>query len=259
MKRYGKYVVLIAVVCIAIACAEVQAAPDQTRFVTATGTVQGSTSLSVLPASIAYGTKSVDSYATTPTITVTYTSNYNPWKIAIWTNNLTVPGWDYVDTSVSRYAKGGLVSPAVDHDNNAGTSAVSLNVVPCKWAAKKSSAGGITPPNPATAGSMDKYNFVVDKRDENDPLTTWKEAWADSFADGYADIAFGDQTGAGYVVDPNVKPLPANTQVVINGSLEVFIAGMFGTMGGIVGTPNPPKNAPAGPCSTTFGFDLYHE
>ena len=98
---------------------------DQTQSVSATATVTGSTSLSADVSSIAYGTSSTDKYPTTPAnskIKLTYSSNYNPWKIMVATNNTQIP---LGGTTNGLYAKGGLV-----------TGSGPYNVVACKWVTK---------------------------------------------------------------------------------------------------------------------------
>ena len=224
---------------------------DKTASVSATADIGGVTTMSILPTSIVYGTTSVDAYPTDPTdqkVVITYTSNYDPWKIAISTNNLSVPTKGGGDpTGVGRYAKGGLASTPVDHDDNTGTPDVSLLVIAGKWFAKDPASGTTLP----LATALGAYNFIKDKRDEDDPDTTpADESWATAFADGYANIAYGN-AGGGVCVDPTKTDYEGDP---VDGSIAVYMAGLFGT-GGV--TPAVP--ASAGNYSTSFIFELYHE
>jgi hypothetical protein len=236
MKKYTVLAIILAVIIVFGIGAEA-ATIDKTASVSATATISGSTSLNVSPASITYGTTNVDAYPTDPSngkVVITYTSNYNPWKIDIYTNNTQVPN----STSPNgRYAKGGLATA----DGKA--------VIACKWVAKVGS--NTTVPTVPTATA---YNFVKDKRDEDDPLTTGTgkdESWAAAFASGYANIASGTP-GGGYCVDPT-KPEPYQGDA-ITGSIAVYIAGGFGT-----GFVSPAVIGGAGSYSSNIYFDLYHE
>lgn len=231
MKKY------IAVVAIAVlsmmVVSHADAVTDRTVSVTATASVAGATSMSISPTSAVYSTTTADAFATVPTggkITITYASNYNPWKMAISTNNTQVPNAGSTD---GRYAKGGLATTN------------GKNVVACKWVAQAPATAAPAVPTAAT------YNFVKDKRDQDDPATpTDNESWASSFAEGYANIAYGGTTG-GVCVNPTK---PGNNGDAVTGSIALYVAGMFGT-GGV--TPAVP--AAAGSYSSAITIELYHE
>lgn len=236
MKKYVIIIALGGLVAVLALGVTAEAAPtiDETASVSATATIAGTTSLSISPASIVFGTTNVNAFPTTPAdgkVTITYTSNYNPWKIAIYTDNTQVP----MKADGGRYQKAGLAT------------ADGANVVACKWVAKDPASPA---PDISTIGG---YNFVKDKRDEDDPATVDDpllpgiqndESWITSFAQGYPNIAYG---GAGYgtCVDPT---LPDYTGDSVNGEIVVYIASLFGTYPG-----------GAGEYSTNFSFDLYHE
>lgn len=227
-------VVLVTVVLIAAsAYAEVI---DDTSSVTATAIIGGSADISALtPANIAFGTTGVDAFPTTPAdqkVTISYTSNYNPWKIRIYTDN-------QIPAEAGRYSYGGLKS---------GT-----NVVPCKWIAQATATAA-----PAIA-SIGGYNFIKDLGDLDDPLTLDNlatpevennESWALN-ATTYANIAYGGP-GGGVCVNPTNPPNYNGNP--INGSIAVYIAGLFGT-GGV----SPAVPAAAGSYSSLIYLELYHE
>jgi len=240
MKTYGKLVALIVAVLVVGMGAYAEAATDKTVSVSMTASIAGVTSMSVSPSTMAFASTGADAFATTPTggkIVITYASNYNPWKIDIYTNNTQVPKMS-VDPVNGKYSKGGLAT------------ASGKSVVACKWVAK----------NPASAapaiGTIGGYNFVKDLNDEDDPITTaYDESWAVPFAQGYANIAFGSGT-TGYCVDPT-KLTPPETKYrgeAITNQVAVYVAGLFAT-GGV--TPAVP--ASAGDYISTLAFDLYHE
>jgi len=226
-------------------------AVDKTVSVSATATIGGVTSMGISPTSIVYGTTNADAYPTTPAdqkVVITYSSNYDPWKIAIYTNNVDVPNKTGDTTGFGRYSKGGLASIPEDHDGNGGTPDISTKVVACKWFAKDPASGTSVP----AATALGAYNFIKDKRDEDDPATGGTdESWAAGFADGYANIAYGN-AGGGVCVDPSNGPSYQGD--AIDGQVAVYIAGLFGT-GGV--TPAVP--AAAGDYASSFYFDLYHE
>jgi len=230
---------ILAIVMV-IAFASNAFAIDRTVSVSATATIGGVTSMGVLPASIVYAATGEDAYPTTPSnnrVVVTYSSNYDPWKIAVSTNNTQVP---MESEEGGRYSKGGLAT-----DDG-------LLVIPCKWFSKNPSSSTVVP----DATDLGAYNFVKDKRDEDDPATTGdNESWANAFVAGYANIAYGN-TGGGVCVDPaNTAVGPTQFQGdAIDGEIAVYIAGLFGTMGA-----TPPVPATAGDYATSFVFDLYHE
>jgi hypothetical protein len=248
VRKMKKTYVMLAVLVLAAAffCLSAEAAADKTVSVTASGTVVGSTSLSVLPVTATFNT-AADGFPTEPMadkkIVITYTSNYNPWKIMAYTNNTQVENYDAV-TKTGRYAKGGLAT------------ADGKSVVPCKWVAKAGS-NTVVPSVPA----WNTYNFVKDKRDEDDPSTVDNpatpdvvennESWAAAMTAGYPNLAYGDTAG-GFCVDPTI-PVTFKGDAV-SGSVAVYIAAMFGTSG--METPVP---AGAGTYSSPIYFDLYHE
>ena len=243
MKRYG--VVLTIVILTVVFCVNAEAAPDKTVSVSAGVNITGTTSLSVSPASIMFGTYSADAFPTDPLdkkIVITYSSNYNPWKIAIYTNNTQVKKYAD-DPEEGRYAKGGLAT------------ASGSNIIPCKWISKV----GTNTVVPTVPTKTSAHNYIIDKRDEDDPATVTnpdgtlaKEDWASAFAVGYANIAFGDATG-GFCVDPtNTTPSDPKNKYkgdAVSGSIAVYIAGLFGTGGA----------TSAGDYSSSIYFDLYHE
>jgi hypothetical protein len=235
-------VALIA--AIAFFAVTAHAVTDRTVSVTASASIAGSTSLSRDVTSLTYGTTNADAFPTLPAdsgkITLTYTSNYNPWKIMVYTDNTQIPL--KADTN-GRYAKGGLVAGSGPY-----------NVTPLKWITKNpASAAPVVPAGDWTT----KYNFVLDKRDEDDPDTAaYDESWGYGYANGYPNIAWGPVTGGGGVcVDPTNTAAGPNRYrgEAINGSVAVYIAGMFLTGGTTTGTP-----ASAGDYSGTIYFDLYH-
>ena len=248
MKKYNLAILILvsAVLCFAVTA---QATTDKTVSVTATASITGTTALSADAAVLTYGTTNADAFPTAPVskrVVLTYASNYNPWKIDIYTNNAQIP-LKAADADNGMYAKGGLVAGSGPY-----------STVPLKWVAK----------NPAStvpvATAIDwqaiiSPSFVKDVRDEDDPKTTGakeNESWADGFANGYPTIAWGPVPGGGGVcVDPTNTASGDNQYKgdTINDSVAVYIAGLFAT-GGM--TPAIP--AAAGEYSSTIYFDLYH-
>lgn len=239
MKRYTIFILMVIIAV--VFCANAQAATvDKTSSVSAGVTIVGSTSLSVAPSTITFGTYSTDAFPTTPAdskIVITYNSNFNPWKVRVYTNNTQVLNKVGDTTGFGKYAKGGLAT-ADGH-----------NVIPCKWVAKIGSNTTI----PTVPSFTSAYNFVKDIRDEDDPSTAAQdESWTAAQAAGYANIAFGTGPGAaGNCVDPtNSAPGPNQYKGdAVNGSVAVYLAGLFGTGGG----------TSAGTYSSNIYFDLYHE
>ncbi|MDD5423441.1 MAG: hypothetical protein PHT32_08535, partial [Candidatus Omnitrophica bacterium] len=92
-NRFAKiaYVLMALAFVVSATVAEAAITVDRTATVTASGALAGSTSLSADVASISYGTNTTDRFATAPKIKLTYTSNYNPWKIMVSTNNTQIP------------------------------------------------------------------------------------------------------------------------------------------------------------------------
>lgn len=242
MKRYALALIIIAAVvfCFAIPA---QATTDKTVSVTASASIAGTTSLTADATAFTYGTTSSDAFPTIPAtkrVVLTYSSNYNPWKIDVYTNNTQIP---LKAVTNGMYAKGGLVS---------GTGPYS--VVPLKWVAKAPASAA------PVAGSINfqtSYNFVKDIRDEDDPATVGQnESWTQVFTDGYPNVAWGPVVGGGGTcVDPtNSAPGPDQYRGdAISGTVAVYVTGLFGT-GGV--TPASP--ASAGTYSSTIYFDLYH-
>ena len=236
MKTLG---IVLTVLLLVVACFYVtaEATTDRTVTVGASGSVTAVTSLTVAPATISYTTTTVDSYSAVPKILITYSSNYNPWNIMVYTNNTQVPMWTLTTGS---YSKGGLAT-------STGSA-----VVACKWVAKTGS-NTVTPAVPA----YNAYNFVKDKRDEDDPATTTQnESWGTAFTQGYPNIAFGDTTG-GFCVDPTnsaVGPNQYKGDPITGGvGIALYVAALWGT-GGV----SPAVPAGAGSYSTTFTVELYH-
>ena len=238
--------------------ANAMAAIDKTVSVSATASISGVTTLGISPASIVFGNTATDAYPTTPAdqkVTITYSSNYSPWKIAIYTNNTQVPDYgvdvDGDGNQDGRYAKGGLATA----DGKA--------VAACKWVAK---GPGNAPPAASTINQGGKedtgYNFIKDKRDEDDPETTLpheKEDWDFSFGGGYANVAWGlGDSETQVCVDPTVYYVEGDKRNyigdTISGSFDVYIAGLFGT-----GGMTSPVPASAGNYASSIYFDLYHE
>lgn len=233
MKKYG--VLLIAVILAVTFSVEAYAAADKTASVSASVTIAGSTSMSASPGSITFGTFNVDAFPTTPAdkkIVITYSTNYNPWKIAIYTNNTQVK----LVAAGGKYSKGGLAT------------ADGASIVPCKWVAKV----GTNTVVPTVPTFTSAHNFIKDLRDEDDPSTAaYDESWADAYAAGYANIAYGSGPGSkGVCVDPTNSAVgPTQYQGdEVDGSIAVYVAGLFGT--GSVG---------AGTYNSNILFDLYHE
>ncbi len=252
MKKYSLAILILVsvVLCFAVTA---QATTDKTVSVTASASITGATSLSVDASALTYGATNADAFPTIPVskgVVLTYASNYNPWKIDVYTNNtqilnktLTPPGAD--STVYGMYAKGGLVS---------GSAPGPFNIVPLKWVAKNPAS--VAPLASATDWQgLHSPNFVKDKRDQDDPATTGvgkDESWTVGFADGYPNVAWGPVPGhSGVCVDPTVgDPFKGDT---IDGTVAVYIAGLFAT-GGV----SPAVPASAGDYSGTIYFDLYH-
>jgi len=247
-----KLMIIISVVSLAVVyCVSAEAAvTDRTASIKALGSVGPITSLSITPAmspGLTFGTTNADAFPTVPDdkkIVISYTSNYSPWKMMVYTNNAQVNDYNPT-TEKGRYAKGGLVLGTGDN----------VQVVPCKWVAKDGANTAI----PALPTPANMHNFIKDKRDQDDPATVTnpdgtlaKEDWASAFAVGYANIAFGDATG-GFCVDPtNTTPSDPKNKYkgdAVSGSIAVYIAGLFGTGGA----------TSAGDYSSSIYFDLYHE
>lgn len=236
MRTLG--VVFLAVMLVVVCSVSAEAAvTDRTASVAASGSITGTTSMSVSPLTIAYGNTSTNSYPNTPAnnkIVITYSSNYNPWKMMVYTNNTQVPNNALPD---GRYAKGGLATT----DGKA--------VVPVKWVAKIGT--NATVPALPTATT---YNYVKDKRDEDDPATTGTqdESWAAAFAGGYPNIAYGGP-GGGFCVDPTVSGFQGDAVTAASG-VALYLAAGWSTS---FATPSAP--AGAGAYSTNFVIELYHE
>lgn len=244
-------IALIAALCAVSWTGAEAATTDKTVSVTASGSIAAVTALSVTPASITFGTTTADAYPTVPAdnkIKITYSSNYNPWKIRIYTNNTQVPL--YVPaTKAGTIAKGGLATA----DGKA--------IVPCKWVAKVGTSASAPTLSVYLAGS----NYVKDLRDQDDPATVDDplvagiqndESWATSDAQGYTTIAYGGP-GGGYCVDPLNQTVGQENRgdaVTSTTGIAVYVIGLWGTSGA---TPAIP--AGAGSYTATFGFDLYHE
>ena len=222
---------------------------DVSKFVTATGTVGSVTTMDLDQSSIDFGTATGDTFPVTPAnkkIVITYSSNHDPWRIAIHTYNTNVKNF----ADGGRYAKGGLATADGEH------------VVACKWVCQDNATAVPNIADINVGGEEDTgYNFVKDTRDENDPATPDNESWASAFADAYADIAYGAPGNASpysWCVDPtvyyavndprNYKGDPAD------GSIAVYVACLFGTNG-----MTPPVPAAAGSYSAKIYFMLYHE
>ena len=256
-------ILVAAVMCFAVTA---QAQTDKTVSVTASAKILGATSLSKDVSAFAYGDPTAtpnpippsgDVFPTTPTskrIVLTYTSNYNPWKIDVYTNNAqildkTLTPADADSTKYGMYAKGGLVS---------GSAPGPFNVVPLKWVAKDPSS---TAPDASAINwtATVSPNFVKDMRDQDDPGTTGTgkdESWTAGFANGYPNIAWGPVAGGGGVcVDPMNTTAGVNQYRgdPISGSVAVYVAGLFAS-GGV----SPVVPAAAGDYSGTIYFDLYH-
>ena len=233
-----KYSILLTIALVAIVfCVNAEAATDKTASVSASVSITGTTSMSITapsPATISWSSTSTDAFPSSPAdqkIVIAYSSNYNPWKVDIYTNNTQVP----LQASGGKYAKGGL------------STSTGSNVIPCKWVAKV----GTNTVVPTVPSMTSLHNFIKDKRDEDDPATTTQdESWGTAFTAGYANIAFGGPTG-GYCVDPtNNAPGPNQYKGdAVNGSVAVYVAGLFGTGGA----------TSAGDYTSSIYFDLYHE
>ncbi|MDP3790724.1 MAG: hypothetical protein Q8R38_01620 [Candidatus Omnitrophota bacterium] len=259
-------VALVVVVCFAITAQA--ATTDKTVSVTASASITGATSLTKDASAFTYGTTNADAFPTVPAskrVVLTYSSNYNPWKIDIYTNNTQIPTKASNPTNGS-YAKGGLVAGSV----------APYNTVPLKWVAKDPVSAA---PVASAINFQTSYNFVKDIRDEDDPATNVdnpltpaideisNESWDTpivvggntyngAFTNGYPNVAFGPVVGGGGVcVDPTNTASGPNQYRgdPINGTIAVYVAGLF-TTGGV--TPAAP--ASAGSYSGTIYFDLYH-
>jgi hypothetical protein len=243
MKKCILFSVVLAVaMCFAIAT-KADAVTDKTVSVTASATISGTTSLTANATAFTYGTTSADAFPTVPAsknVVLTYASNYNPWKIDVYTNNTQIP---LQAVTNGMYAKGGLVAGSGPY-----------SVVPLKWIAKNPASA--IPTITATTFQT-SYNFVKDIRDEDDPVTTTtNESWASSFAGGYPNVAWGPVVGGGGVcVDPTNSAAGPNQYrgEAISGTVAIYVAGLFST-GGV--TPASP--ASAGVYGGTIYFDLYH-
>lgn len=246
VNKMRKYILTLIVLVAAVVCFTVtaQAGTDKTVSVTASASITGTTSLTADATAFTYGTTNVDALPTAPAskrVVLTYASNYNPWKIDIYTNNTQIPTKTANPLNGS-YSKGGLVTG----------SAAPYTTVPFKWITKHPSSAA---PDPATINFVTSYNFVKDMRDEDDPATAGgDESWATSFAQGYANIAWGAGS-TGVCVDPT-NTTPGNNQYkgdAISGTVAVYVAALFKT-GGV----SPNVAASAGTYGTTIYFDLYH-
>ena len=132
----------------------------------------------------------------------------------------------------------------------------SQNLVACKWVAKVGT-NTIVPALPTAT----TYNFVKDKRDEDDPATgASDESWTSAFAGGYANIASGDSSGNGNCVDPQDTSIVDGDGLYV-GDAVTPASGIAAYIAAGVGTNfvSPAAPAGAGSYSGTFYFDLYHE
>ncbi|MFA6320700.1 MAG: hypothetical protein WCY36_02445 [Candidatus Omnitrophota bacterium] len=223
MKKIAIVLVVMFGVALCASQAFAYTTPDKSTSVSATASVGAVTSLSATPGSVSFSDTAADSFASSK-VTLTYKSNYNPWKLAIYTNN----------TGIKTFANGGPYQKSGLTD---GT-----NLVPLKWVAKNPSSSA---PSISTIGS---YNFIKDKNDEDDPSTTSDDSWAGAVSSSatYAAIAYGTAS-SGTCIDPTAVSNSYNGDSV-SGTIDVYVAALFGTY-----------PAPVGSYSTTIGFDLYHE
>ena len=161
MKKYTLALIIIVAAVFSFTIAA-YATTDKTVSVTASASITGTTSLSADATAFTYGTTNADALPTSPAsqrVVLTYTSNYNPWKIDVYTNNTQVHTVAS-DATNGQYAKGGLVAG----------SAAPYAIVPMKWIAKNPSSAT---PNLSAINFVTAYNFVKDIRDEDDPATDW--------------------------------------------------------------------------------------
>lgn len=261
MKRiiFSLIIILIAALCWISAEAAVT---DDTVSVSASGSVTGSADITnVTPTTISYGTNATtDRFPADPAdgkIVITYHSNYNPWKIMVYTNNTQVNDYNST-TKKGRYSKGGLVSGVGDD----------ALIVPCKWVARDPVLAAPAVPSYPASPTDPYYNFVKDKRDQDDPsddnpLTPEVEndsSWSAAFADGYSNVAYGTSSG-GFCVNPlNTTSGHEYEGDPINGSVALYIAAGFGTSYATDSSGNPaPIPAAAGSYGTNFIIELYHE
>lgn len=241
-------IALVAALCV-VSYTSAEAAADKTVSVTASGSIAAVTSLAVTPSSITFGTTNADAYPTTPAdskIKIDYSSNYNPWKIRVYTNNVQVTNYDPL-TKKGIIAKGGLAN------GSSGTPGSGTAVVPCKWVAKV----GTSSSAPTLSVYKAAANFVKDLRDQDDPITaTEDESYAAADAAGYTNVAYGGPAG-GFCVDPLNLTKDHEYEgdaITPTTGIAVYMIGLWGTSG-----MTPAIPASAGSYSTTFVFDLYHE
>ena len=219
-----KLIAVLAVMAVLAFASNAMAAVDMTQYITATATVGGVTTLTLTPATLVYGNTSANAWPTTPAdnkIQLSYASNFDPWKIRIYTDNTNVP----LFADGGPYSKGGLAKTD------------GLKVIPFKWIAQ---AGGTTAPLISTIGG---YNYVKDMNDEDDPGQTGDQGWSET--DGYPNIAYG---GAGYAYCIDPTNAPSYQGDAITGSVDLFLGCLFGDV-----TPV------AGSYSSKVYFDLMHE
>lgn len=252
MKRWTLLALILAIVVCLAGMAQA-ATTDKTVSVTASATIEGTTSLSADAAAFTYGTTNADAFPTVPAskrVVLTYSSNYNPWKMDIYTNNAQIP---LKAATNGMYAKGGFVAGSGPY-----------SVVPLKWVSKNPASAA---PVASAIDFQTAYNFVKDIRDEDDPELTSNQSWdtpmviggetvPGAFSAGYANVAWGPVPGhSGVCVDPT-NATPGENQYkgdTVDGNIAVYVAGLFAT-GGV--TPASP--ASAGDYSGTIYFDLYH-
>lgn len=275
MKKYGILRAILALAMVlAFGVVNAQAVVDKTASVSASATVGPVTSMSITapdPAAISYSTVDADSFQDEGKVVIAYSSNYDPWKIAIYTNNLTVL---MRTADEGRYAKGGLAN--VDDPATPEVEVAGKNVVACKWVCQDDATPAPAIANINVGGPEDTgYNFIKDKRDEDDPADNTgdpvdpaepdgpkkpkddseDQSWDAAFAGGYPNIAVGAPGNAApysFCVDPTAgDPFHGDPA---DGTIAVYIAGMFGT-----GGMSPAVPASAGVYKSDIGFDLYHE
>ncbi len=164
MKTKQLLIVMVTLIAFASFTAYAEAYnSDEIGSVHATAKVDGDTTFSIDQTDIGFSDPTADSFATNRVL-ITYTSNYNPWKIAISTNNTQVLNYDDKGTTTKaddtgRYAKGGLAASN------------GLNVVACKWVCQDDATDAPSIANINSGGKDDTgYNFIKDVRDEDDPL-----------------------------------------------------------------------------------------
>ncbi len=206
---------------------------DLTEGITLDATVGAVTGLTVVDetdgdGAVPFGSITEEFQIADEYIEVTAVSNYGSWGVETYTDNFATQP----DTTTWGFAYGGLI--------DAGNE----TKIPLGWSAYDT-AGCDTAANPGETSPANRWTYVKDKRDVDDPSTTGEdedESWG--ARGGYCNIAWG-VPGNSYVVNPLGAGDPIYTDPMNDNNLYFYL--------------ETAALAVPGSYSSTIYFDLYHE